>query len=509
VEDARSRPDKGMSGCMVRGVLVVAVVALLTAGSLPRYPGNVWVLAAFHLAFLVLAVLAVLPPRVDACVFLAGFMVLGFWVKFMAYAFLGVRFVEPVGAFDYSPAQWDRALTAASAAAAGVALFRLGSLLAVRRKAVGDAPQSAGPGWYLRRPVQTWVLAAVATLALYLVNFRFAFLQIGVVPKLTLPYGMNAVLAWMVFAGAPLAWSLLAEWELARRAERFTPLVWSVCLLALIASVSTGSRGTTVFLFAAYGCALALHRPGQLRKLLQAWRWRLPVVLTVTLVLSLTLVSVVRMATYVLPHGKPGRNEMIRQVDVQGGLWINGHHGKPGRNEMIRQIGTLPVGRWVGLEGLLSVSASTQRSLALLAEGIREDPKRGVNSIYQRLSGSPYEAQEGFIYLTLPGAPAILFYSGSVVIVLTGMFFFAAAVTAVEVLAARVTGSRLLVAVLGSLTAMHISQMYFPYLWMVFMAETVVALGAFALVQSVSRLARRRSELRHKRNPLEPLVGQE
>ncbi|MDQ7843999.1 MAG: hypothetical protein QN141_11545 [Armatimonadota bacterium] len=466
-------------------MLVLAAVVLLVAGSLPRYPGSLWVLVAFHLAFFVLAILAVLPPYVDAYVFLTGFMVLGFWVKLMAHLLLGFRFAEPVGAFDYSPAQWDRALTAAAAAAAGAALFRLGYLLAVRRKVVGDAPPSAGPGWYHGRPVEIWALAAFLTLILYLVNFRFAFFQIGVVPKLTLPPGLNAVVAWMVFAGGPLAWTLLAEWELARRPERFAPLVWSVCLLALVASVSTASRGTTIFLFAAYGCALALHRPGQLRKLVQTWRWRLPVVLTATLALSLTLVSVFRMTTYVLPRGT-----------------LDG-------NEMARQVLTLPVARWVGLEGLLSVSASTQRSLALLVEGIREDPKRGVHSIYQKLAGSPYEARDGFIYLTLPGAPAILYYSGSVAIVLAGMCFFTAALTAVEALAARVTSSRFLVALLGVLTANAVSQMSFPYLWMVFMAETLVALGAFALVQSALRLAWRQGGVRHKGNPLKPFTGRE
>lgn len=425
-------------------------------------------------------------------------MVLGFWFKLMAHLFVGYPFVEPVGDFDYSPAQWDMALSAAAAAAVGTALFRVGHVLAVRRRGLGEMPLSIGPDWYRRHPIETWAIAVLGTLALYLVNYRFALFQIGVIPKVTLPPGMNAILAWTVFAGAPLAWAMLTEWELARRPDRFAPLVWSICLLALVASVSMASRGTTVLLFAAYACALALHQPGSLGRLWQTWRWWLPLILTVTLALSLGLVSAFRMKTYVVTEGE------TRQARMRA---TSGAH--IARGEMVEQILRLPVGRWVGLEGLLSVSGSTERSLSLLAASIREDPKRGVDSIYQGLSGSPYEAQDGFIYLTLPGAPAILFYSGSLLIVLAGMSFFTAAIAAVEILAAKVTRSLFLVAVLGLLTANAVSQMSFPYLWLVFMVETIVALCAFALLRHLLRLLRRSSGgFWRKRNGHKRLIWQ-
>jgi hypothetical protein len=132
---------------------------------------------------------------------------------------------------------------------------------------------------------------------------------------------------------------------------------------------------------------------------------------------------------------------------------------------------------------MLAVTGSHERGSALLAAGLRESPLKGVDSIYQRISSSTYSFQPGFTFLTLPGAPAILFYSGSLILVLVGMFFFAGILTFIENFGMRMTGSRFVGSVLGIFMANAVCQMNFPYLWMTFMVETVIALGVIGVLR--------------------------
>lgn len=472
------------------------------------YPGSVWILVAFHVAFLALITSAWPRPRIDAYFFLAGFLFLGFWAKFTIHLIFPYPFLEPIGAFDASASQWDLALNAATVAALGAILFRTVYLLIARRRLRYPRQETAAnivpPDWYLLRPGKIWGSTIALALMLYTANYFFAFFQTGVNPLLILPFGMNAILAWSSFCGAALAFALLAEWEMTRQPEHFAPLVWSVCLLGMVASVSLASRAISIFLFAAYATALGMHFPLVGKKLLASWRWRLPLIMIASLVIGLVLVSVFRMNNYLVPlvppPAKPKQQEKVLPPTDPFSS-IPGASGPAAPVEtpapstrpldtppsaMFRQVMQLAVDRWIGLEGMLAVTGSPERGSALLAAGLRESPLKGVDSIYQKISSSTYSFQPGFTYLTLPGAPAILFYSGSLILVFMGMFFFAGMLTFIENFGMRMTGSRFVGSVLGIFMANAVCQMNFPYLWMIFMVETVIALGIIGVLRSWS-----------------------
>src|SRR5471030_1098451 len=75
--------SSGPVAALVAAVLVLVIIGWSIANDL----GNAGTLLAFHLSFTALLALVWPRPRVDAYTFLAVFLWLGFWVKFVAHLF--------------------------------------------------------------------------------------------------------------------------------------------------------------------------------------------------------------------------------------------------------------------------------------------------------------------------------------------------------------------------------------------------------------------------------------
>lgn len=489
-----SSRGKWLAGCAVGAWLLLVIVTLFA------FSGSLLTLLMFHLSCALMLGLAFPRPRVFAYTFLAAFLFLGFWAKFVVHQIFQYPFIEPIGDFAATPAQWDRALAAAASAALGAALFRLLHLLRVRQAAVALPVASLQPRWYARAPLRAWTLLLALSLALYACNFHWAFYQTGVNPRHLLPFKLNAVSAWAAYCGIGLIFMLFADWESQRRPRYTWPLVLSLCALGIAMSVSLASRASMLFIIATLLLACVDGQPVRISVLWQRWSWRLPLTLALAFVASLTLVSAVRLQVYEVPQAPAvavARTEqpalppapvasvttpvsaVAPQASVppvaQQKLQMDAPH-------MVRQVMLLSVDRWIGLEAMLALSASHEQSIALFVRGLKEDPALGVKALYQRLSHTQYQFQPDFTYLTLPGAPAVLFYSGSLLVVLVGMFALTGLVVGVEALAMWSTRSPLLAAFLSVLLANSICQMSFPRLGAIFVVMSSVAIFLLGLL---------------------------
>jgi hypothetical protein len=462
--------------------LVVFIVNffLLCAGSLFYYPGSVLVLLFFQLVFLLMFVLAWVRPFVYAHFFLTFFLFLGFCLKFNAHLFFEYPFVEPVGDFSGSSQEWDRALAGGSAAALGVVVFKLLQLAwCYFYPSVRSTTGRIVPGWYVRFPGFIWISLMLLSVVLYVANYFFAFYQTGVNSRLVLPFGLGAVFAWLCYCGLIIVFYLVLDWEYLRRKDRTWPLVWSLCLLGVLVSVSLLSRATVVLLFLSFSMVLFFHKKNLLLQLWRSWRLRILVMPVLFLSISLVLVSWFRMSTYdyeVATMEAPA----VSAVDQIEPVQLDKEYMTPAR--MFIEVMRLGVDRWIGLEGMLVFSSSDTRGLPLLKDILSESPGMGINSIYQQLSSSPYKLMEDFTYLTLPGAPALLFSSGSLMITFGGMFFLAMLLSLFEYFAFWASQSRFVTSWLGVLMANAVCQMSFPYLWCVFVVESFLALCALAFI---------------------------
>ncbi|MGF6694980.1 hypothetical protein M2318_005075 [Metapseudomonas resinovorans] len=470
--------------------LLAGVLCYLVSWSFIQHSGDVAVLAIFHSSFFFLLVVSLLRPRFDTYFFLTLFLVLGFWVKWLSHRFFDYPFVEPVGQFSGDPGQVDLALKVASVAALGVASCRLLIFFVGRFKFVNFSVNdcSGYPRVYSRFLPYVWGAIIFFALLIYLANYNFAFFQVGVNAKLKLQFGLGALLAWLVYCGAPMAFILALDWEIARRSDRYWPVIFGVCLFALVMSVSMASRAMLPFLYLAVGVSLYFHKPAYLSRMVSSWRLLLPIVMISFFVSTMFLVSAFRVNTYRVEEVPQPPQEYQAPQEYQGGGVLQPPPTVDSQalyKGMFFQVMQLAVDRWIGMEGVLAVASSDKRDSSLLFSGVIEDPGKGVDAIYQRLAGSFYKHQDDVTFLTLPGVVAVLFYSGSLLVVFLGMMILTAILIAIEKLSLLMTRSRLLTSWVAILMANSICQMNFPYLWGVFVLECCVALIAVGIFRMI------------------------
>ncbi|MDP1672872.1 MAG: hypothetical protein Q8L65_07105, partial [Burkholderiales bacterium] len=193
---------------------IAAIVGTLIAATFQHYSGSALTLAAFHISYLLLLGLAFPRPRLYFYTFLAGFLFLGFWPKAAIQTIWNVGFIDPVGSFAGSAAEWDAALWAAIAGAGGVMVARLIHLaLAGRRNESPPETPQLPPDWYPRYRRWIWSATLILVVVVNGLNFHFSFFQIGVNPKLILPFRLNVPVAWLVNVGFAFWISALVHWE--------------------------------------------------------------------------------------------------------------------------------------------------------------------------------------------------------------------------------------------------------------------------------------------------------
>ncbi len=464
-------PGDSIKKTVAAAALVITVV--LAGATFYFWPGAAWPLLTFHGAMITMLAFVFIGPVSYAYGFLATFMFLGFWCKLVVHFILGLSFVEPIGSFDESPVAWDAAVLAAAAAALGVCAARGTQILLGSRQTIESSRlERLVPALYIGHRRLLWSVTLIAVAALNLWNAEAAFYQIGVNPRLILPARLNIVLAWLINWGFALWIACLSHWEIRTRKGAGMAVLMGVIAEALMVSISTLSR--SAYLFHAL--------PSMLAWVLEQKNWRVPLrhaalmaaVLVLGLAVSLVAVQTLRTESYLA---------MPPETSFSGKS--TSETAAAARAGMVNQIAFLFIHRWIGLEGVLAVSAYPDKGLQLLEEGVLENPKLGVDTLFQRIAETNYVALKDFTFLTLAGASAVLYYSGSTIIVLVGMALLASLLLLTEVLVRRTTNNPFVAAVAGIAMAYTVTQLTFPYLAAVFFVELWFTLAAIALLERV------------------------
>ena len=437
--------------------MAVAIIVV----AFTRYSGSALVFVLFNACFIGLVAAAIPRPRAYVYTVLAAFLALGLWAKTMVHTIWAAKFVEPVGGFGHSPAEWDQALIAMSAAALGVLLARGLHIVALRRFSHGAA--STAPSWFVKYRGTLWIATIIAILAVNAANLPFAYYQIGVSTKGLLPLRLHVLLAWLVNIGFALWIAALVWWDYLARPGSLARSIGVAFLEAVVSSVSAFSRILFLIHSAPYGLALWEER----KRFAAAIRRRHGALLAATFIV-LFLVSV--FAVFALrANYYPSNADLGRNIKLE--------------------VPQLVVQRWIGLEGVLSVGALPDRSPRLLLQALAESPKAGMDSLYQRAAQTRYRVDDkrSFIFLTNAGPVAVLLFSGSLAIVALGMAALTLVLLATEEAAARWTGNPFLLAVSGAALANVVSQTTFFYLTVIFLLQMWLA---FAVIGALPRIGR-------------------
>lgn len=446
-------------------LLVLAFVFLLAISGIAflGYPGSPAAFVLFDSSYLAIVLLVYPKPRLYVYTFFALVLFLGFWLKFMIHMISGSDFLEPIGNFSNSKEEWDLALFVASFAAIGVALARGIHLYGAKKfSALTDISQNVGavPTWFiaLRKPV--WITSIALMLGLNVLNFQPAFYQIGVNPKLILPAHLNVILAWLTYIGFSLWFAVMIHWETSINQKALASNMLAPIVEGFLCSISTISRALYLVHTIPYWLALVEQWPKLHSALNRGTITRLFTLWVLCFALSIVLASWLRINIYL-------SDPLVAGTPVTA---VN-------RRNMAIQVANLFVDRWIGMEGVLAVSAHPHLGYALFLDGIREDPRKGNYSKYQLIAKSGYKESERFTFLTLPGIVAVLFYSGSFLTVLLGMIIATIVMIGTEVAASRWVGNPFLLSMTGFAMTHVVCQVNFLYLTMIFFLQLWVALA--------------------------------
>jgi hypothetical protein len=484
------------------GAFLLASAICAAAYGLARYPGSAVVFVAFNLCFFGLAGLVIPRPRLYSYTFLAGFLLLGFWTKALLHAILAPPFAEPMGDFANTAREWDRALVVSACGALGLMLARGGHLWYARTSArAGEAAVGAAPDWFIRWRRPVWIFTLVLILGVNVANLQFAFFQIGINPKLTLPLRLHVVLGWLVNIGFALWLAALIWWDQSRDRSSLARTLGAPMLEACLSSVSSFSRLLYPLHAGAYWLAIFEHgkqlvstiRRGSLVALIGSF--------FLLFALSILLVFALRVQHYYgyetwhsstesasTQQASAGSGSQRSSSGAGDSTGVQPSEPLPSHVERTvkKQLPVLILYRWVGLEGVLTVGAIKNPSPALLLTALTESPKVGARSLYQRAAKAhvhyPVDSEK-FTFLSNAGPVATLAFSGSLAIVFLGMALIGVVLVLTEEITRTWTGNPFLLAVSGAALASVVSQTTFFYLTLVFLAQTWIAVGFLAAVQ--------------------------
>jgi len=511
---------------------------VLAIYGLTSYDGSKLVYALFSVSSLLLLASGIYKQVSYGYLFLVIFLWLGFWLKFTVHSILDIPYGEPIGAFNRSTQSWDEVLLVGLAAHIGVVFGWVLYRFAIGKSTILAVANKPAPAWYPAARKWLWVLMLLCLIGLPAANSIYGIMQIGLVPRTLLPWPLNAVIGWMVSMGLAMGVATLVWWEKGVSPSGFVP-VYVVLAEAVISTTTLLSRG--VFIFHAIPTLLALYknRSGQI----QNFRQKLLVIVLFAAFFTLSFVAVDLLRSYLYPDVRytttANQIRLTRLEVLQGAIAREEGSKKPGQpadktlsglyeeksrleqpsatqsevtqrivvaapppnptvapfvslssqaKDIVTRFLQLAIGRWIGLEGVMSVQAYPDKRTDTLLKAAKEKREIGKTTFYQDVSKSHYRWTDSNVwqFASLPGAAAFFYFSGSMWVVLLGMGVLSLWVLISEYVIFRITGNPLLCSLIGLASANTVAQLGvtprqdLPYFLMIFSGVFIIW-----LIQSV------------------------
>lgn len=167
-------------------------------------------------------------------------------MKLVLHLWLGHPYHEPVGYFDEIGKSWDAVLVVSTVGIIGVLLAKIFASNYVKRRAWGNEIVNYAPRWYPFARPWLWAGTWVAVIILPVMNLLYGFAQVGLLPRLILPWPLNGLYAWFMGFGLAALVATLAYWDHSIRRG------WGMGLAGILGegfllSVSSLSRATYIF----------------------------------------------------------------------------------------------------------------------------------------------------------------------------------------------------------------------------------------------------------------------
>ncbi|WP_185753832.1 hypothetical protein [Pseudomonas marginalis] len=435
---------------LITYLLLITWLGLFFVG-LHGYQGSGHIFVIFSATYLVMLISGLTKNPTYGYTFLTIILWLGFWLKAVFHLLIDYPFVEPIGLFNNTQADWDNVLLVASIGAMGVVLGKYIWHLTFRKKiTTTNQIEHFAPRWYGTYRVRLWAGLILFLFIVATLNICYSFQQIGLVPR-TVLWPLNTTFFWLLSTGFAMSVSTLLWWEFSSPQKNINT-IYFVLLEAGISSISSLSRG--LYIFHVIPIAYALLKNKILLRPANA-KWYMCISLA-TLLFFLLCYPLVNTARDFYYSGVP-------LTDTE---WMNKEHSTliNATTELTTATTKLikfSVDRWIGLEGLMATCAVKEKNIKLFITVATEKGEIGTASIFQEIALSHYRFMDlqKFVFASLPGPISFLYLSGSKWIVGIGMLLLSFILLTLELTITKTFKNPLLSALWGSILATSVAQM--------------------------------------------------
>lgn len=385
---------------------------------------------------------------------------MGFYIKIIIHEIFSYPYIEPNGAFIGSNQNWNNYFLFASFASFFIGLTALivFSLFNCNRQ-IEKSNNSKKINF------KEWLIVLMPILILLAINYILKIYVIGLKPKIIFPFYLGVPISYAIYFGIPLILSLYISRDINYYKRMRLQVVFITLFLMVLLSLSVGSRAPIVIY------ALPILFGGtysQMKFNVYPVSYKPYGYAIIFLLLSLILVSMLRIIYFY--------EESVSDWGLIQFYFV----------ENLR----LFIDRWTGAESLMVGVSYPGSSFATLKDLMLDVPSTGHAGIYQEISGSlekyiRYRDLEGKVFATLPGYLGILALSGSYFWVSFGVASLTCLGILYEYFANKlIPESYPLVSLVAAAIAYFLTQVNFPFYFLIFLVNTAIILIAFKYIRN-------------------------
>ncbi len=420
--------------------------------SLKFYIGNSYIYTFFSIIFNLVLFIGLRKDRMNIDLFVGLYFWLGFWLKFsLRISVHSSQFVDKVGFFDFSPSSYDNALLVASIGGIAFLCARLVRGLIIKNPLLDNInrnpieSRSAFEKVYLKHRIKIWCLFIMLIIFVSSTNFYFGIYQKGMVPKVNLPFSIGRIYSWLLLFGMGVISSVLLNCDLKFYKKLDLRLLVLVFFESILSSVSMLSRA---FIINISALVVGLHQSiNHLKIKVNALR----ISFLFGLVVSFFVVSI--FASNLFRFEKYLDMDTSKLTKVEN-LAVKVHY-------VWESTVVLFVDRFVGIEGVMAVTAYPNKGWDLWSQAVQEKYKDYGTSFYDlNVIKSPYsqEMVRDKHFISLPGIVAFFYYPGSIHFMFCALFLVYLFASGIEYLAFNLSGYNFIfTSVIGQVMAYRFS----------------------------------------------------
>jgi hypothetical protein len=412
----------------------IVFITIFTILAIDKYAGEFYIFVLFTITSNLLLYFGFRKNAIFFDTFIGVFLWLGFWLKTtVRVIFFDSKFKNLVGSFDGSPYAFDQALIVTSIAFLALILASL-----IREKFVFSYPdekneeKSALFFFYTHHRKKVLILYTFLFVTVAVTNYYFGIYQRGEITQTVLPFGLNGVYKWLLLFGLSSFAALILKYEfsLQRKVTYFVPVL--TLIEACITNVSLLSRGMILNTSALGFGFIKVFKTSS--KVINIKFWLIILIFFVGLFLSsLVVVNEIRQTRYYKANIDTGT-----RIGTEVEQAVNG-------------VKILFLDRWVGIEGVLSVSSSSKKGWPLLQDAVNEKYDEHKTSFYDlNLISTAYKngGMNKHHFISLPGFIAFFYYAGSIVFLFAIIGLLGLLAGLIELFAYKLSGKNLILAAL-------------------------------------------------------------